>query len=288
LAKEGIFGEDFAQDVCSLIHHDVNPSKSFLEIEKKAPTLHKILQGIISGEVDCDRMDYLLRDSYYCGVAYGQYDIDWMISSMSITQKSNSLVFSIKENGVRAFEDLLLARYHMLDQVYFHKTKVGFTHAVEQAFSQKEVEISIPTDPYEYAQLRDGKLIEMLFESAKKKENYWSRSLIYRIPPKRIMRFQDKNKDDLKDLQKLIQICKNNNIRYFSHSTSSELSHFGECDHEIQDIYVEKQIINGVRYIPMFEYSDLLQKYNETIKFTDLFVVREDYQKFLDITASYG
>ncbi|MFH1405569.1 MAG: HD domain-containing protein, partial [Patescibacteria group bacterium] len=46
LAKEGIFGEDFAQDVCSLIHHDVNPSKSFLEIEKKAPTLHKILQGI--------------------------------------------------------------------------------------------------------------------------------------------------------------------------------------------------------------------------------------------------
>jgi len=102
MGEDGTLEPDFAQDVCSLIHEGVMPSPWFVEIEKKAPTLHRILKSIVSGEVDCDRMDYLLRDSYFCGVAYGNYDIDWLISSMSLREKDRRLIISISENGVRA------------------------------------------------------------------------------------------------------------------------------------------------------------------------------------------
>ncbi len=76
LADEGVLDREFAQDVASLIHGGVRPSRWFDSIEAKVPTLQHVLKLLISGEADCDRMDYLLRDSYFCGVAYGNFDMD--------------------------------------------------------------------------------------------------------------------------------------------------------------------------------------------------------------------
>jgi hypothetical protein len=41
-----------------------------------------ILHQLVSSELDCDRMDYLLRDSYFCGVSYGSYDLDWLLNNV--------------------------------------------------------------------------------------------------------------------------------------------------------------------------------------------------------------
>lgn len=235
---------------------------------------------MISGEVDCDRMDYLLRDSYYCGVPYGQYDLDWLISSIGIAENDGRLVFSISENGVRAFEDVLLARYHMIDQVYFHKTKAGFVHYLEQAIKKKEIDVEIPTDPREYVDLRDAKVQELMFEAAKDESNYWSHHLMNRIPAKRILRLHEKNEADMETLQKLKTMCEENNIGHFTHSASSELSHYGEGTDAASMVYVAKKTLDGCEYVPIFEYSDLLKKYNEKIHFTDFFVLREDYEDF--------
>ena len=117
LGEEGVLSETMAQDVASLVHDGVTPSPWFEDLERLVPGLHQACKSLISGEIDCDRMDYLLRDSYFCGVSYGQYDLDWLISSMSFVQHEGGIVLSISENGVRAFEDMLLARYHMIDQV---------------------------------------------------------------------------------------------------------------------------------------------------------------------------
>ena len=166
LSNQGLFDRQFAQDICALIHREISfTNEKFL-------FLHNILKGLISGEIDCDRMDYLLRDSYYCGVAYGQYDMDWLISSLALAVEDGQFILTISENGVRAFEDLLLARYHMIDQVYFHKTKAGFTHYLEQAFHTGEIDFHVPTNPNEYVQLRDGVVIERLFNASKKPSSY--------------------------------------------------------------------------------------------------------------------
>jgi uncharacterized protein len=75
------------------------------------------LGSIISGELDVDRMDYLLRDSYYTGVAYGVIDVERLIYNMKL---ENSLI--LKRKGVQAAEAMLLARYFMYPSVYQHHT----------------------------------------------------------------------------------------------------------------------------------------------------------------------
>jgi uncharacterized protein len=75
------------------------------------------LGQIISGELDVDRMDYLLRDSYYTGVAYGVIDVERLIYNMKL---DDGLL--LRNKGVQAAESMLLARYFMYPSVYQHHT----------------------------------------------------------------------------------------------------------------------------------------------------------------------
>ncbi len=285
LSEEGVLEKDFAQDVCSLIHGDVKPSVFFESVIDKLPSIHKILKGLVSGEVDCDRMDYLLRDSYYCGVAYGQYDIDWLISSMAVTELDKGLIFSLSEKGMRAFEDLLLARYHMTDQVYLHKTKAGFTHYLEQAIIEKEIDLEIPTDPYAYADLRDGAVIEKLFEASKDKKNYWSYHLMNRLPAKRLLRFYNEKESDRLELAQLTKRCEESGIKFFTHTAKGRFTGLGDDDKSNQPIFVKKRVLSGFEFVPVFEYSELLIKYNQRIDITDFYIHREDVEKFVKNTV---
>ena len=75
------------------------------------------LGPVISGELDVDRMDYLLRDSHNTGVAYGVIDYERIISNLKL---QNGLVLDIK--GVQAAEGALVSRYFMYPSVYQHHT----------------------------------------------------------------------------------------------------------------------------------------------------------------------
>lgn len=75
------------------------------------------LGPIISGELDVDRMDYLMRDSYYVGVQYGVIDTQRLISNLKLEKY---LLLDIK--GIQAAESLLVARYFMYPSVYQHHT----------------------------------------------------------------------------------------------------------------------------------------------------------------------
>jgi len=75
------------------------------------------LGQIISGEIDVDRMDYLLRDSYYTGVAYGVIDVERLIYNMKLEEN-----LLLDQKGIQAAESTLLARYFMYPSVYQHHT----------------------------------------------------------------------------------------------------------------------------------------------------------------------
>ena len=72
--------------------------------------------NIISGDIDVDRMDYLVRDSYYTGVAYGVFDISRLISKISFEGKT----MIIEAGGLKAAESLLISRFMMYPTVYYH------------------------------------------------------------------------------------------------------------------------------------------------------------------------
>ena len=83
------------------------------------------LKSFMDSELDCDKMDYLLRDSLYCGVTYGKYDLDRFVSILTAykDKDKNILSLAICSGGIQAFEEFVLARYFMFIQVYFHKTR---------------------------------------------------------------------------------------------------------------------------------------------------------------------
>jgi hypothetical protein len=84
----------------------------------------RLLAQAISGELDVDKMDYLLRDSLFCGVQYGRFDLDRVLDTVVPIQDPDSgrWGLGVEEGGVHALEALVLARYYMFTQVYFNVT----------------------------------------------------------------------------------------------------------------------------------------------------------------------
>jgi len=84
--------------------------------------IDRLLAQVISGELDVDKMDYLLRDSLFCGVRYGSYDLDRLLDTMLPIEhrEGGDWGIGVDEGGVHALEALVLARYYMFTQVYFN------------------------------------------------------------------------------------------------------------------------------------------------------------------------
>ena len=84
------------------------------------------LQRLISGSLDLDKLDYLRRDAFMCGVPYGEIDVDRLLNSLTVVEGEHGLEIGIVEKGLSALESLLFARYQMYRNVYWH-------HAVRSA-----------------------------------------------------------------------------------------------------------------------------------------------------------
>ncbi|MCP4550030.1 MAG: HD domain-containing protein [bacterium] len=100
----------------------------------------RFLSSVISGQIDADRLDYLLRDSTMTGVKYGVFDLERLILGLEVCRDDNfdSVIVGVK--GFHPTEAFLLARYHMYRQVYFHKT-VWCAHAMLQALVRRAREL---------------------------------------------------------------------------------------------------------------------------------------------------
>ena len=85
-----------------------------------------VLSDIITGDAfGVDRMDYLLRDSHHAGVAYGRFDYSRLLDTLRILPSPDSKEPSlgVEVGGIQSAEALLLARYFMYSQVYFHPVR---------------------------------------------------------------------------------------------------------------------------------------------------------------------
>ncbi|WP_323735449.1 HD domain-containing protein [Methanosphaera sp. ISO3-F5] len=110
---------------------------------------------IISGDLDVDRMDYLARDSYYTGVAYGVIDTERLI--YSLTYNEDKLVLTPK--GVQAAESTLLARYFMYPTVYQHHTTRIVNSMFKVSLSRLLEDGTVTEEELRY--LDDGDLINI-------------------------------------------------------------------------------------------------------------------------------
>ena len=107
-----------------------------LDVFEESPPSAGVLvwKDLVSGQMDADRMDYLLRDAHHAGVQYGRYDLDRVIYSLRLCPdpETGDHHIGVEESGVHAVEGLLIARFMMFTQLYFHKTRVIYDyHLVE-------------------------------------------------------------------------------------------------------------------------------------------------------------
>lgn len=93
----------------------------------------RILQSILSGPIDVDKMDYLARDSLHAGVPYGrQFDQQRLIGSLTLNEAGSGL--AITEKGTTAAEMMVFARYVMFSEVYWHHAVRSATAMLQRAF----------------------------------------------------------------------------------------------------------------------------------------------------------
>jgi HD superfamily phosphohydrolase len=92
---------------------------------------------LISGQIDADRMDYLIRDSLHAGVDYGKFDWRRLVNTVELVTGADDRGpgLGVSEGGYHAAEALVLARYFMFTQVYFHRTRVAYNVHLKNALT---------------------------------------------------------------------------------------------------------------------------------------------------------
>jgi HD superfamily phosphohydrolase len=120
------------------------------------------LQGLISGPLDLDKIDYLCRDSRMCGVPYGTVDVDRLLASLTLVDTGTGRGIGVQEKGVSALESLLFAKYQMYRNVYWHHAVRSGTCMFKRAArgAVRRGTLGIPA----IAELTDDALMQVLIE----------------------------------------------------------------------------------------------------------------------------
>ena len=114
--------EKLPQDIVSIIQHTHE---------------NDILNQIVSGQLDADRMDYLLRDSYFTATSYGQFDLERILRTMRVRKTiEGRKVIVVKYTGIHSVEDYIMARYQMYWQVYYHPVARSYEAVFIQLFNR--------------------------------------------------------------------------------------------------------------------------------------------------------
>ena len=111
------------------------------------------LSQLLDSAIDVDQLDYLIRDAYYTGVAYGMIDIERFIQTLVI----NDDRLAIARKGVGVVENILMARTLMYSSVYFHKTV-----RIAELMLSKSIEMIPNAKPLDFFKMTDAELVNDL------------------------------------------------------------------------------------------------------------------------------
>jgi HD superfamily phosphohydrolase len=95
---------------------------------------NKLLTDIVSSQLDADRFDYLLRDSHFCGVSYGEFDFRWMLHCLTIIETDSGQRLGVNHKGVGVVEHYLMARRLMIRNIYHHQKKFAIENLLMRLF----------------------------------------------------------------------------------------------------------------------------------------------------------
>ncbi|MBN2603303.1 MAG: HD domain-containing protein [Candidatus Thermoplasmatota archaeon] len=136
-----------------LENYDVDPVE-VVKIIRGNGCKKRYLCQILNSAIDVDQLDYIIRDGYYTGVAYGTIDIERYLNTLMI-KDGNYLAISKK--GISVVESIFMARLLMYSSVYFHKTV-----RIAELMLSKAIELLYGKEPFDFFKMTDSELINDL------------------------------------------------------------------------------------------------------------------------------
>ncbi|OOE10092.1 HD domain-containing protein [Fictibacillus arsenicus] len=124
ILNRNLFEKENIKNVLTILKPELALGSLTLNINGIDYNLLPLLNDLVaSGPIDCDRMDYLKRDSYFIGVPYGNYSEERVLKTlMAFVDNKQEVRLGLKNSGLHAVENFLQARYELYVQVYGHKT----------------------------------------------------------------------------------------------------------------------------------------------------------------------
>ncbi len=246
--------------IADLIRGSTNdPSYFTLQGINYFPILHQL----VSSELDCDRMDYLLRDSYFCGVSYGSFDLDWLIDNLEVCIENKQAFLGISERAIITFDDFLLSRYHMFVMVYFHYRAVCLEQLLHKYFESSPKEYQIPADIEQYIEHDDYYLMKILRNS----QSPYAQAIVKnKIPSKIYESFNDKQYQKLKKIRDYLD---DQNIDYIQGSSRGRLSKYsreGEIPRHKYPMKVVRKLYGNSpqQFSDINQATELFQKFSKS------------------------
>ena len=235
--------EKLPQDIVSIIQHTHE---------------NDILNQIVSGQLDADRMDYLLRDSYFTATSYGQFDLERILRTMRVRKTNEGRkVIVVKYTGIHSVEDYIMARYQMYWQVYYHPVARSYEAVFIQLFNRlkdifkvdkdyfEDVKVLIPflekseVSVDEYFKLDENSLLYCC-ALIQDKEDKIAADLARRLQNRNLFEYVDYDEENLAQIKNML---KENNLdeRYYLKIESIEASVYSP--YKGRKILIEK--LNG-------------------------------------------
>jgi hypothetical protein len=281
LALQGVLEPDTARDVAAVLSKSVRRSPRLGGLG----SLVGILRALVSGEIDADRCDYLLRDSHFLGVTYGIYDLPRLIACETVLSGPDGPELGLDVHGVHALEGLLLARYHMFLQVYFHKTPPAFEYYLEHAIAEGEVSFSLARGLDDLVELRDDIVVSRLHE-ARAKGMPWSRRILDREPAKLVLRERVGAETQENFLaQELVGALRQHGCHVFTRHSRQVFSSLAGAGAASVDggigtrLLCERRVLGRPIIEPVTSHSELLASFNKPIDLRHTYVLRSDAEK---------
>ena len=182
-----------------------------------------ILNQIVSGQLDADRMDYLLRDSYFTATSYGQFDLERILRTMRVRKTSEGRkVIVVKHTGIHSVEDYIMARYQMYWQVYYHPVARSYEAVFIQLFNRlkdifkdnkdyfEDMKALIPflekveVSEEEYFRLDENSLLYCC-ALIQDKDDVIAADLAKRLQNRKLFEYVDYNEENLAQIQNMLR-----------------------------------------------------------------------------------
>lgn len=279
---EKLISQEEAYDIISVLSKKIPPSARMNSFSG-TPLIFPLLSQLINGEIDVDRMDYLLRDSYHMGVPYGKFDLDRLVDALSchLEESLNQFLLSIDGEAVPSYEIFLLSRMHMFSQIYFHKTLGAYTHYLNKVIEEKEIPITIDGSMENFLELTEPWFLE---EIRKARDKKWSGFIHRRVPAKNILRVTNNDPLKVNRLNRIYQLLKEEGLEPFISTSSNKYSSQIKGSPLTTDTLLVKEKEFGRKTIvPLAEKSNLLDQHPKRIQTHQLYVLREEYSRAIEV-----